>query len=207
MIEEQIVSRGIKDPKVVGAMEKVPRHLFIPEETRRASYEDAPVPIGYGQTISQPYIVALMTESLGLEPGQKVLEIGTGSGYQAAILKELGADIFTIEIIPELARFARANLNRAGYPGVKVKTGNGHEGWKEAAPFDAILVTCAPENIPVALTEQLKEGGKIVIPVGRENQIQELILVKKADGNFIRQSLAPVRFVPMVNEDKGREEK
>jgi protein-L-isoaspartate(D-aspartate) O-methyltransferase len=201
MVQEQIIARGVRDSRVIAAMEKVPRHLFIPEENRRVSYEDGPVPIGHGQTISQPYIVALMTESLELKPGDKVFEVGTGSGYQAAVLEELGCETFTIEIIPELAQFAAENLRRAGYDAVKVKTGDGYRGWGEFAPFDAIIVTCAPEDIPGALTEQLKEGGRIVVPVGPENRIQELILVRKVKGELVRRSLAPVRFVPMVREE------
>lgn len=200
MVYEQIIQRNIHDEKIIQTMEKVPRHFFVPEENRSASYEDHPVSIGYGQTISQPYIVAFMTESLHLKKREKVLEIGSGSGYQAAILAELGTEIYTIEIIPELAKFAEENLKRTGYSSVKVKMGDGYQGWKEFAPFDAIIVTCAPENVPQPLIEQLKEGGRIVIPVGGENQVQELYLMKKVKNELVRQSLAPVRFVPMVGE-------
>lgn len=200
MIEDQIVKRNVRDPEVIRAMRKIPRHLFIPEAQRNEAYEDKPVPIGYGQTISQPYIVALMTESLRLKKGEKVLEIGTGSGYQAAVLQEIGAKTFSIEIIPELAKFAQANLQQTGYASVQVKNGDGYQGWKEFAPFDAMLVTCAPEDVPQPLIEQLKEGGRMVIPVGAENQVQDLYLMKKIEGKLMRQSLAPVRFVPMTGE-------
>lgn len=200
MVTEQIIARDIRDKRVIQVMEKVPRHLFIPEEYRSEAYEDRPIPIGFSQTISQPYIVALMTEALNIKKGDKVLEIGTGSGYQAAILEELGAKTFTIEIIPELAEFAEENLKRTGYPSVKVKIGDGYQGWKEFAPFDAITVTCAPENVPKPLIDQVTEGGRIVIPVGEKNQVQELYLLKKMKGELICQSLAPVRFVPMVGE-------
>lgn len=200
MAAGQIAARGIKDPRVIEAMAKVPRHLFIPEPGRGDAYADGPVAIGYGQTISQPYVVALMTEALEPKPGDKVLEIGTGSGYQSAVLEELGAQIYTVEIVPELAQTARENLRRAGYPGARVKTGDGAEGWKEFAPFGAVIVTCAPENVPPALMEQLKDGGRIVIPVGPADKVQELVLLTKSGEDFTRIALAPVRFVPMVGE-------
>jgi len=205
MVTEQLANRNIRDTRVLQAMEKIPRHLFIPEGYRKDAYEDHPVPIGFGQTISQPYIVALMTEVLQLKGGEKVLEIGTGSGYQAAVLAEMGAETYTIDIISELTAFATENLKQAGYPSVKVKTGDGYHGWDEFAPFDAVIVTCAPENVPKPLVEQLKEGGRMVIPVGPQNQVQDLFLMKKVKGEIIRQSIAPVRFVPMVGEiQKGR---
>lgn len=200
MVDEQIIQRNIRDDRVIAAMGKVPRHLFIPEENRADAYEDRPVPIGHGQTISQPYIVSLMTESLQIKKGEKILEIGTGSGYQAAILKEMDAQVYTIEIIPELAAFAEQNLNQTGYSTVKVKTGDGYLGWPEFAPFDAVIVTCAPEKVPQPLIDQLKEDGRMVIPVGPENHVQELFLLKKIGGDLVRQSIAPVRFVPMVGE-------
>ncbi len=202
MIEKQLIQRNIQDPRVIKAMEKVPRESFIPEKNRLDAYEDRPVSIGYGQTISQPYIVALMTETLQLKKGEKVLEIGTGSGYQAAILAELGAETYSIEMIPELAEFAKNNLNSAGYRNVTVKSGDGYEGWESAAPFDAIIVTCAPEKVPEPLMNQLKDGGRMVIPVGPENHVQELVLMRKENGKMSRQLIAPVRFVPMMGKIK-----
>ncbi|OGR53609.1 MAG: protein-L-isoaspartate O-methyltransferase [Elusimicrobia bacterium RIFCSPLOWO2_02_FULL_39_32] len=201
MVLEQVIQRKIKDPKVIKALEKVPRHLFIPKESWSQAYEDKPVSIGFQQTISQPYIVALMTEVLSLKPGEKVLEIGTGSGYQAALLAELGAETYSIEIIPELAKFAKKNLKQTGYEKIQVKTGDGYLGWKEFAPFDAIIVTCAPEDVPPSLLEQLKEEGRMVIPIGLSGEVQELLLLKKSYGRLHKESLAPVRFVPMVGEN------
>ncbi len=200
MIENQIVRRNVLDPEVIRAMEKIPRDLFVPEPQRAEAYEDRPLPIGYGQTISQPYIVALMTEALRIKKGEKVLEIGAGSGYQAAVLAEIGAETYTVEIVPELAKFARENLKKTGYGSVQVKAGDGYQGWKEFAPFDAVIVTCAPEKVPQPLIEQLKEGGRMIVPVGPENQVQELVLLKKVKGELLRQSIAPVRFVPMTGE-------
>lgn len=200
MVEEQIERRGITDAQVLKAIRKVPRHLFIPEALRASAYLDHPVPLGWGQTISQPYIVALMAQILEIRKGDKVLEIGTGSGYQAAVLAELGASVYSIEIIPELAPVAKGNLKRAGYPKIKLKVGDGYLGWKEAAPFDAMIVTCAPEDIPSPLVEQLREGGRMVIPVGRENQAQELVLAEKKGMQMVRRSILPVRFVPMLRE-------
>lgn len=204
MVIEQIIQRKIKDPKVIQALEKIPRHLFIPKEYWSQAYEDKPVSIGFQQTISQPYIVALMTEVLNLKPGEKVLEIGTGSGYQAALLAELGAETYSIEIIPELAKFALENLKQTGYEKVQVKTGDGYLGWKEFAPFDAIIVTCAPEDVPPPLLEQLKEEGRMIIPMGVSGEVQELMLLKKSNGKLHKQSLAPVRFVPMVGESRKK---
>ena len=195
MVEGQILARGIRDPKVIRAMETVPRHQFIPEEGRPQAYEDSPVPIGHGQTISQPYIVALMSESLEVRPGDKVLEIGTGSGYQAAVLEFLGAETYSVEIVPGLAESAKKNLEEAGYPGAKVKTGDGWLGWPEHAPYDAVIVTCAPDRIPPALIEQLKEGGRIVIPVGPEREVQELFLGRKVRGEITAHSPAPACFI------------
>ena len=179
MVEEQLASRDITDRRVLAAMGKVPRHLFVPAAQRSQAYADYPLPIGEGQTISQPYIVAVMTQFLGLEGGEKVLEVGTGSGYQAAVLAELGARVYSIEINPVLAGRAARTLEEAGYGHVRVKSGDGFFGWPEEAPFDAIIVTAAPETVPPALFEQLKEGGRLVIPLGRADYLQVLTLVTK----------------------------
>lgn len=192
---------GIKDPEVLRAMETVRRHEYIPVSHRHAAdpYGDHPCPIGHGQTISQPYIVAYMTERIAPKKGEKILEIGTGSGYQAAILAELGADVYTIEIIPELADHAREVLAAEGYQQVHVLTGDGYKGWPEHAPFDAVIVTCAPEDIPAALVEQLKEGGRMILPLG--TGLQRLVILLKKEGRVTVVNDLPVRFVPMV---KGR---
>ncbi len=203
MVEQQIVARGIKDKGVIEAMKRVPRHLFVPEKYRRFAYHDGPLPIGEGQTISQPYIVAFMTEALSLQPHHKVLEIGTGSGYQAAVLAEIVDKVYTIEIIPSLARRAEALLRGMGYENIFVLTGDGYKGWPQHAPFDAIIVTCAPEEIPKPLIEQLREGGRMVIPVGPQDTVQKLILATKQNGKLRLQTLLPVRFVPMVRENDG----
>ncbi|OFX89075.1 MAG: protein-L-isoaspartate O-methyltransferase [Bacteroidetes bacterium GWF2_33_16] len=200
MVREQIVARGIKDQKVIQAMIKVPRHLFVPEAYERMAYEDRPLPIGEGQTISQPYIVALMTELLELTPNTKVLEIGTGSGYQAAILGELVNEVYTIEIVEILGQTSSQLLSDLGYKNIHVKIGDGYKGWPEKAPFDAIIVTCAPSDIPKPLENQLKEGGKMIIPLGG-SIVQELILLEKKNGDLIKKVVAPVRFVPMVRHD------
>ncbi|NLI14705.1 MAG: protein-L-isoaspartate(D-aspartate) O-methyltransferase [candidate division Zixibacteria bacterium] len=197
MVRDQIEARGIKNKAVLESMRNVPRHLFIPENLRHEAYEDEPVPIGYGQTISQPYIVALMTELLELSPDSKVLEIGTGSGYQAAILSTLADSVFSIEIIPELAATADSTLKKLGYE-VTVRCGDGYRGWPEHAPFDAIIVTAAPEKIPRPLVDQLAENGRLVIPVG--SYYQELKLIRKIKGQLIETNIAPVRFVPMTGE-------
>ena len=194
-MEGQIKARFIKDKRVLEAMGKVHRHLFVPEDIRNLAYTDRPLSIGQGQTISQPYIVALMTECLSLKGDEKVLEIGTGSGYQAAILAELGDSIFTIEIIENLANKAEETLKKLGYDNVLVKVGDGYFGWPEHAPFQAIIVTCAPESIPRPLIEQLSEGGRMVIPVGEYYQMLKLIL--KKDGELIEKDIIPVLFVPM----------
>jgi len=200
MVDEQLTvpGRDIQNPKVLEAMRSVPRHLLVPENVRAAAYQDRPLPIGYGQTISQPFIVAFMTEKLDPQPGDRVLEIGTGSGYQAAILSGLVKEVYTIEIVEELARRAERDLAELGYDNVHVRAGDGYLGWPEAAPFDSIIVTCAPEQIPPALVEQLREGGRMVIPVGRG--IQELYLMQKKDGKVEVQSILPVRFVPMTGK-------
>lgn len=201
MVKTQIKLRGIKDKRVLKAMEKVPRHLLIPEEYRYLAYEDRPVPIGFGQTISQPYIVALMTELLELKGDEKVLEIGTGSGYQAAILAELCKEVYTIEIIEELAKRAEKNLQKLGYKNIKIKNGDGFLGWKEYAPFDRIIITCAVPLVPQPLVEQLKEGGKIVLPLGEELTNQVLTVVEKKNGKLIYKDITGVIFVPMTGEE------
>ena len=190
---------GIKDPEVLRAMETVRRHEYIPVSHRHAAdpYGDHPCPIGHGQTISQPYIVAYMTERIAPETGDKVLEIGTGSGYQAAILAELGADVYTIEIIPELADHARKALAEEGYAKVHVRTGDGYKGWPEHAPFDAIIVTCAPDDVPPALVEQLRDGGRMIVPVGEGTQ--RLVILRKKDGEVEKEEDLAVVFVPMVH--------
>lgn len=198
MVKEQIIDRGIKDPRVIKAMAKVPRHLFVPEVHRACAYNDVPLCIGEGQTISQPYIVAFMTETLDLKAGDKVLEIGTGSGYQAAILAEIAKEVYTIEIIEKLGKRAQATLAHLGYKNVHVKIGDGYKGWPEQAPFDAVTVTCAPEKIPPALVSQLKEGGRMIIPVGKEGGVQKLIKVTKKNGRSEIQEERQVKFVPMV---------
>jgi protein-L-isoaspartate(D-aspartate) O-methyltransferase len=199
MVQRQLRERGIIDRRVLAAMVKVPREEFVPPNLRSASYEDRPLPIGYGQTISQPYIVAVMTEQLRPKPSDRVLEIGTGSGYQAAILAELVADIYTIEIVEPLAKIAEATLQRLGYKNVHVKAGDGYQGWPEHAPFDAIIVTAAPDHVPQPLSAQLKEGGRMIIPVGGFGN-QELYLLEKKNGELQRRAVLPVRFVPMTGE-------
>ncbi len=200
MVRTQIQARGIRDRATLDAMRNVPRHLYVPAVQRRYAYQDRPLPIGYGQTISQPYIVAYMTEIIRPEPGHKVLEIGTGSGYQAAILAEIIDQVYTIEIIGALGRQARQKLE-AQYDNVHVKIADGYYGWEEHAPFDAIVVTAAAEYIPPPLVEQLKEGGRMIIPVGSPFQMQQLMLVEKqSDGSFTTRSLMPVRFVPFERE-------
>lgn len=190
----------IADEKVLAAMSKVPRHEFVPAEVRSLAYEDRPLPIGHRQTISQPYIVAFMTEKLEPEPGEKVLEVGTGSGYQAAVLSQLVKEVYSIEIVRELAEDAEQTLDRLDYENVHVKAGDGYKGWPEHAPFDAIIVTCAPTEIPQPLVEQLKEGGRMIIPVGPDGGVQELYLLEKKDGKILQKSVLPVRFVPMTGE-------
>ncbi len=198
MVRTQIEARGIRDPRVLAAMRKVPRHLFIPEELRDGAYEDGPVSIGQGQTISQPYIVALMTELARPGPGDRILEVGTGSGYQAAILGELAGEVDTIEIVEPLGQRAEALLRSFGYANVHCRIGDGYAGWPERAPFDAIVVTAAPGSIPEPLKEQLAVGGRLVIPVGRFDQ--DLVVVTRTADGFHEISVAPVRFVPMTGE-------
>jgi protein-L-isoaspartate(D-aspartate) O-methyltransferase len=195
MIEQQIIKRGIKDKKVIEAMLKVPRHEFISGELRDAAYDDEPLPIGGGQTISQPFIVAYMTEALGLKGGEKVLEIGAGSGYQTAIIAEIAKEVYSVEIIEHLALKAGKILKKLGYKNISIKTGDGNMGWPEHAPYDAIMVTAAPVEVPGPLMEQLAEGGRMIIPVGDAQQ--ELVLVQKRLGKISQKNLIPVRFVPM----------
>lgn len=204
MVREQIEAGGVKDPKVLAAMRKVPRHEFVPEAWRNRAYQDGPLPIGENQTISQPYIVAFMTEQLALKPGERVLEIGTGSGYQAAILAELVKDVYTIEIVETLGKRAAETLKRLGYTGVHVRIGDGYQGWPEAAPFHAIIVTCAPDDVPKPLTDQLAEGGRMVIPVGETGGFQQLVILRKENGKLVTKRTLPVRFVPMTGEAEKR---
>lgn len=202
MVKTQLQERSIADKAVLRAMGTVPRHRFVPKALQDQAYNDYPLPIGYKQTISQPYIVALMTEVLDLKPGQRVLEIGTGSGYQAAVLAEMGLEVYSIEIVPELGRQAAKLLTALGYDRVKVKIGDGYKGWPEYAPFDGIMVTCAPGKVPAPLKTQLAEGGRMVIPVGARSN-QKLVRLTKQQGRMVEEKVVDVRFVPMVNE-KGK---
>jgi protein-L-isoaspartate(D-aspartate) O-methyltransferase len=199
MVETQIVARGVRDPRVLAAMRSVPRHLFVDPAQRSQAYEDHPLPIPGNQTISQPYIVALMTELLELQPHERVLEIGTGSGYQSAVLSQLAKEVYTIEIVPELAQSAAGRLKELRIENVTVREGDGYRGWPEKAPFDGIIVTAAPERIPQPLIDQLAAGGVMVIPVG--GFFQELkVFRKSADGRVTERDIIPVRFVPMTGE-------
>lgn len=203
MVEEQLRARDIEDPRVLAAMGRVPRHLFVPAALRFQAYADHPLPIGNGQTISQPYIVALMTQLAEVEPDDVVLEIGTGSGYQAAVLSEIVREVATIEIVPGLADTARTRLAALGYKNVTVRTGDGYLGWKEKAPFDAILVTAAAPEVPPPLVEQLGPGGILVIPVGPQSQVQSLLRIQKAaDGSTVTREILPVVFVPLVRQPR-----
>jgi len=199
MVQLQLKTRGINDARVLAAMAKVPREEFVAPESRAASYEDGPLPIGYGQTISQPYIVAFMTEQLRPKPNDRVLEVGTGSGYQAAILAELVSEVYSIEIVEPLAKNAEATLQRLGYKNVHLKIGDGYKGWPEEGPFDAIIVTCAPDKVPQPLVDQLKDDGRMVIPVG-DRFAQQLYLLEKKNGQLKQSATLPVRFVPMTSE-------
>jgi protein-L-isoaspartate(D-aspartate) O-methyltransferase len=203
MVRDQIAARGIKDGRVLAAMARVPRHEFLPASQRPLAYEDGPVPIGHGQTISQPYVVAFMTEALAPKPEDRILEIGTGSGYQAAVLSGLVAEVFSIEVVEPLARRGQADLQRLGYGNVQVRLGDGYRGWPEAAPFDAIIVTCAPEQVPKVLVDQLKMGGRMIVPVGPPNGAQELYLLRRHPEGLEIQAVLPVRFVPMVGKAGG----
>ncbi len=206
MVERTIAARGVADADVLRAISAVPRHLFVPEEYRDLSYADRPLPIGYGQTISQPYIVAWMTELLELQPGDRVLEIGTGSGYQAAVLAELGyVEVYSIEIVPELAERSAALLEELGYA-VTCTQGDGYYGWEEHAPYDAIIVTAAPDHLPQPLVEQLAEGGKIVIPIGPPGGYQSLWQFTKVEGELEARNLGGVMFVPLTGAHPARTE-
>jgi protein-L-isoaspartate(D-aspartate) O-methyltransferase len=199
MVSRQIEARGVRDHRVLAAMRAVPRHRFVPESERAHAYEDRPLPIGHGQTISQPYIVALMSELAEVKPGDTVLEVGTGSGYQAAVLAEMGATVFSIEILEVLAERSKIILAELGYgKKVEVRHGDGYAGWPEHAPFDAILVTAAPPKIPEPLKQQLKVGGRLVIPVGK--YLQSLLRLTKTENGFREESVIPVRFVPMTGK-------
>lgn len=202
MVKNQVQQRGISDQRVLRAMREVPRHLFIDKRYRHLAYADHPLPIEAEQTISQPYIVALMTETADIEKGDKVLEIGTGSGYQAAVLAHLTDQVFTIEIIKELAEKAESKLQKLGYTQVKVKWGDGNKGWEEHAPYDAIIVTCASKKVPPALFGQLKEGGRLVIPLGSSSSFQILTLVEKKQGKMVKKEILAVRFVPMTEKKR-----
>ncbi len=201
MVEEQIIARGIASDRVLQAMRKVPRHRFLPAHLAHLAYNDRPLPIGLDQTISQPFIVAYMTDVAEISPKDKVLEIGTGSGYQAAILGELAKEVYTIEIIPELGERARSTLAEMGYQNIHVRIGNGYEGWAEHAPYDVIIVTAAPEAVPPALIDQLAVDGRMVIPVGAQNQ--EMMLIRKTRQGIVTRRTIPVRFVPMTGKPSG----
>lgn len=203
MVEDQIQQRGVTQPAVLAAMMQVPRHLFVPEAYRDQAYADSPLPIGEGQTISQPYIVALMTSLVEVDRRDKVLEIGTGSGYQAAVLSCLAGEVYTIEILPGLGEQARRRLAQLGYRNVSVRIGDGYKGWPEKAPFDAIVVTAAPERVPAPLIAQLKAGGKLVIPVG--SGVQDLQVITKTAQGTQKKSIIPVRFVPMTGEAQKKQ--
>lgn len=202
MVARQIAARGVEDPRVLEAMRRVPRHEFVPAEHAALAYTDQPLPIGDGQTISQPYIVALMSELLELDGSERVLEIGTGSGYQAAVLGELASRVYTIEIVEPLAARSAALLARLGYANVEVRAGDGYAGWPEQAPFDAVILTAAPPAVPQPLFDQLADGGRLVAPIGRDRQ--ELVVYTKAGGEVSRESVIPVRFVPMTGEAQRR---
>ncbi len=203
MVQRQLKARGIKSEKVLDAFRQVKRHHFVPKHLRDEAYNDHPLPIGEGQTISQPYIVAFMTEALNLSKTDKVLEIGTGSGYQAAILSVLSDSVYTIEINETLAKRARTTLDTLGYDDVHVKTGDGYKGWEEHAPYDAVIVTAAPTHIPLALTNQLREGGRMIIPVG-DGFAQKLVYLEKKGGKMVQKGEFPVRFVPLIDSTGTR---
>jgi protein-L-isoaspartate(D-aspartate) O-methyltransferase len=202
MVTRQLAGRGIRDGRVLAVMREVPRHLFVPDDERDHAYEDSPLPIGFDQTISQPYIVALMTELARPRDTDRALEVGTGSGYQAAVLSRLVARVYTIELLDPLARAARERLEKLGYRNITTRQGDGYRGWPEEAPFDIILVTAAPESVPTALVEQLKPGGRMVIPVGETGSVQDLVLMEKdSSGKTTSRSIIPVRFVPLRRKD------
>lgn len=198
---EELIAQGIRDERVIEAMRNVRRHKFLPRGyMSRAAYGNHPLPIGHNQTISQPFIVAYMTEKIAPDPGEKVLEIGTGSGYQAAVLAEMGAEVYSIEIIPELAEHAREALKNENYE-VHVKTGDGFKGWQEHAPYSVIIVTCAPEDLPEELVEQLADNGRMILPLGPSHN-QRLVILRKTDGEIVKEDDLPVRFVPMVKSEE-----
>jgi protein-L-isoaspartate(D-aspartate) O-methyltransferase len=198
MVQDQIEARGLTDPNVLAALRAVPRHRFVPEEYLGAAYEDHPLPIGFGQTISQPYIVALMTEVLQLSPGDRVLEIGTGSGYQAAVLAEMGAEVYTVEIIPELAQRAGKLFQELGYSDIQGLNDDGYYGWPDFGPFDAIIVTAAPDHVPQPLVQQLAEGSRMVIPIGPQGSFQTLWMFENLQGELTATNLGAVTFVPLT---------
>jgi protein-L-isoaspartate(D-aspartate) O-methyltransferase len=200
MVEEQLVRQGIRDERVLEAIRSIPRHLFVPEDQADAAYENHPVQIGQGQTISQPYMVACMSQALALGGGEKVLEVGSGSGYQTAVLKALNADVTTVERLPELSDRARRNVERAGFPGVRYRVGDGSRGWPEEAPFDRVIVTAGAPTMPVSLVEQLRDGGSMVIPVGGEQE-QELLLVRRGNGRVTREKICSCIFVKLWGEE------
>ena len=202
MVEEQLIGRGITSDSILDAMRTIPRHLFVPEHLSGSAYDDSPLPIDLGQTISQPYIVAFMTEQLGVFPGMKVLEIGTGSGYQTAVLAHLGCEVYTIEVLENLLVRAKEVFAALNLDNIKARHCNGFAGWTEKAPFDAIIVTAAPDSIPEKLIEQLKNGGKMIIPVGGVYSVQSLKLIVKESGKLVEEDLLPVRFVPMVEREE-----
>ena len=205
MVKTQIESRGVKDEDILSVMRNVPRHLFINESLWPKAYSDGPLPIGHGQTISQPYIVAFMTELLRPDTHHMVLEIGTGSGYQAAVLAKLVHHVYTIEIVPELGRNAKAALKRLSYDNISVRVGDGYKGWPEEKPFDRIIVTAAPEKVPEALIDQLKPGGRMVLPVGPRWWGQDLLVIEKDErGKVVRKNTIPVRFVPMIRQEERK---
>ncbi len=201
MVRQQLEERRITDAATLQAMRSVKRELFVPEKYKKYAYRDGPLPIGYDQTISQPYIVAFMVSTINPQPSDRVLEIGTGSGYQAAVLGEIVNEVYTIEIVAELGAIAIDRLDSLGYDNVHVRIGDGYHGWPEEAPFDAILVTAAPEEVPQPLIDQLREGGRLVIPVGSKMGVQELLLLTKKRGEITRERLLPVRFVPFTREN------
>ena len=200
MLENDLAGRDISDPVVMEAMRKTPRHEFVPPGMRTAAYDDHPLPISAEQTISQPYIVALMTQLLQPDKNQRILEIGTGSGYQAAVLSEMVKHVYTVEIIPELAKTAGVTLKRLNYQNITVKNGDGYQGWPEEAPFDGILVTAAPDHVPAPLIEQLAVGGRLIIPVGTEGHVQQLKVLEKTLEDVVESNIIPVRFVPMTGQ-------
>jgi protein-L-isoaspartate(D-aspartate) O-methyltransferase len=202
MVDRQIAARGVEDRRVLTAMAAVPRHEFVPRAQIEHAYSDGPLPIGFGQTISQPYIVALMTELAEVGQGDKVLEIGTGSGYQAAVLAELSDRVYSVEIVPELARSAADRLRHVGYPSVLVRDADGYFGWERYAPFDVILVTAAPDHVPPPLIRQLKEGGRMVIPVGPPGSYQTLWRIRKTGGEVVSENVTDVAFVPLTREPR-----